>query len=237
MSQVSGVSQGPGPIPDVARDRLAASFVRPASAAQRVADALREQIVDGGLAPGTQLVEESLATGIGVSRNTVREACAQLTAERIVERVPNRGVFVASPGRAEVADLYRTRMLLEPAAVRWGAPASADFLARLRAAVDRGRACRDIGDWAGAAMANQQFHHELVALGGSRRVQELFASVLAEMRLVFHRTGDGAFHGPYVDDNDRVITLLEQGRRDEAADHLVDYLTRARDDLLARLDG
>jgi DNA-binding GntR family transcriptional regulator len=72
-------------------------MVRPAPAAHRVADALREEILAGGLRPGAQLVEESLAGTLGVSRNTVREAYALLAGERIVERIPARGVFVARP--------------------------------------------------------------------------------------------------------------------------------------------
>lgn len=224
-----------GGLSDDAQAALSASFSRPPSAATRVAEALRQQIVDGALPPGSQLVEESLATTLGVSRNTVREAYALLVGERIVERVPHRGVFVARPGSAVVRDLYLTRTLIEAAAVRWGPELTPRALIGLRGAVTAGQAARAQHDWVGVAQANQGFHRQVVDLSGSLRLTEAFSATLAEMRLVFHQTGDGAFHGPYVDDNDTVTTLLERGERDAAAEHTVVYLARARDDVLARL--
>lgn len=212
-----------------------ASLARPPLAATRVADALRQQIVDGVLPPGSQLVEESLAAALGVSRNTVREAYALLAGERIVERVPHRGVFVARPGLDVVRDLYLARTLIEAAAVRWGPGLTPAALTALRIAVGAGQAARARSDWAAVAQANQSFHRQVVDLSGSLRIREAFAATLAEMRLVFHQTGDGAFHGPYVDDNNTVTTLLERGDRGAAADHTVGYLARARDDVLERL--
>ena len=114
-------------------------------------------------------------------------------------------------------------------------PPTEQALTGLRQAVSDGRAARARGEWPAVAMANQRFHRQLVELGGSRRVTAAFASALAEMRLVFHAAGNGSFHGDYVDQNDEIVTRLEAGRREDAADYLAGYLVRARDDLLERL--
>ena len=66
------------------------------SVADRVAAELRLQLAEGLLLPGARLTESTIAEDLGVSRNTVREAFAELAAERLVVRHPNRGVFVAS---------------------------------------------------------------------------------------------------------------------------------------------
>ncbi|HET8987840.1 MAG TPA: GntR family transcriptional regulator, partial [Humibacillus sp.] len=156
------------------------------SAAERVADALREQIVDGALRSGTRLTEETIGAALGYSRNTIREAFALLLAERLAVREPNRGVFVATPTPDGIRDLYATRLLLEPAALEHGPGFSGEALGRLREIVDTARVARDRGDAAGVAQGNQEFHRAVVALAGSRRIDHLMEGVLAEMRLVFH---------------------------------------------------
>ena len=68
------------------------------SVADRVAAELRLQLAEGLLLPGARLTESTISEELGVSRNTVREAFAELAAERLVIRQPNRGVFAAEPG-------------------------------------------------------------------------------------------------------------------------------------------
>ena len=58
---------------------------------------------------------------------------------------------------------------------------------RCAAAVDEGHRAAADGRWDDLASANQHFHRALVALGGSPRLDQQMALLLAEMRLVFHR--------------------------------------------------
>lgn len=212
-----------------------ARFERPVPTAQRVASLLRDQISDGALPPGSQLVEESLAVALGVSRNTVREGFALLAGERIVDRFPSRGVFVATPGADDVRDLYQSRMMVEATAVRWGQTPERHTLEEMAACIERARSCRDERDWDGVALANQNFHRAIASLTRSERTTAWFASLLAQLRLVFHRIGDHSFHAVYIEDNARVLAALESGDREAATTCLVDYLERAREDVLRRL--
>ncbi|MCM3555613.1 GntR family transcriptional regulator [Janibacter melonis] len=206
------------------------------SAAERVSDLLREQIVDGALRSGTRLTEETISSSLGFSRNTIREAFALLTAERLVVREPHRGVFVATPTIADVRDLYHARLVLEPAALEHGPGYADDTPGRLRAIVDGALAARADGRTSGVAQGNQEFHRTIVRLSGSRRVDVLMESVLAEMRLVFHLMGDDpGFHTPYLDRNVEIVDLLEVQGRGVAATALRCYLGDARDHLLGAL--
>src|SRR5919112_1117058 len=45
------------------------------------------------------------------------------------------------------------------------------------------------GDWVAVGTANMRFHQHLVALAGSRRIDETAARLLAELRLAFHCVG------------------------------------------------
>ena len=126
------------------------------SAAERVAHALREQIVNGALRSGTRLTEETIGAALGFSRNTIREAFALLIAERLAAREPNRGVFVATPTPDDIRDLYATRQLIEPAAVEH-APGFSDEALGSRSIVDAARAARERGDDTAVAQGNQEF--------------------------------------------------------------------------------
>ena len=201
-----------------------------------VAELLRRCIIDGLLAPGTKLSEQSLGQVLGVSRNTLREAFTALHSERIVTRIPNRGVFVARPSAADVREMYRVRRLLEPAALQLPQRAAAPELAALAETVRLGRAGQAAADVEGMAHANQEFHRLVVSLAHSARLDALMAQVLAEMRLVFHAmSGEPAFHAPFVDENARILQLLAGGRRDEAAKEMGGYLGRAEHGLLRAL--
>ncbi len=204
--------------------------------AARVAEALREQISDGLLPPGSRLPEEAIGDALGVSRNTVREAFIELTAERLLVRAPNRGVFVAVLDEPQIRDIYRARRILEVGAIRNTAPGKS--AATARAAVTDGRQARDIDDPSGVANANQHFHRAIVAMAGSTRLDRLMAQMLAEMRLVFHAARETPrFYEAFVDDNDRLCTLLEQGRSAEAGDLMNAYLNRSQAEVLRTAGG
>jgi DNA-binding GntR family transcriptional regulator len=216
--------------------RIPARATTAPAAAERVANALREQIVDGALRSGTRLTEETISAALGFSRNTIREAFVLLVAERLAVREPNRGVFVATPTADDIRDLYATRRLIEPAALEHGPGLSDETLGRLREIVAGAREARERADTEGLAQGNQAFHRAVVALAGSERLDALMAGVLAEMRLVFHLMDEEAgFHEPYLDRNQAIIGDLEAGDRAGAAAALRAYLTDAEEHLLSVL--
>jgi DNA-binding GntR family transcriptional regulator len=210
-----------------------------ASTAERVADVLRDLVIEGRILPGTKLAEDSIAEALQISRNTLREAFRLLNHERLVVHELNRGVFVRVLVEADVVDIYRMRRILEGAALRcWGGSASAvrgrdRGVLHVRSAVSMGVAAAEAGDWAGVGTANMHFHRAIAGLAGSTRIDEIMSQLLAELRLIFHvmpRVRD--FYEPYLGDNEHIATLLEAGRSDDAAEALLDYLDRAERQLL-----
>jgi DNA-binding GntR family transcriptional regulator len=75
--------------------------------------ALRQAILSGNVAPGQRLVEEELAGMFGVTRASLRAALIDLTAEGLVERVPNRGARVRVVSPEEAIAITECRMALE----------------------------------------------------------------------------------------------------------------------------
>jgi DNA-binding GntR family transcriptional regulator len=74
---------------------------------------LRQAILSGDMAPGQRLVEEELAGLLAVTRASLRAALFDLTAEGLVERIPNRGARVRAVTRDEAVAITECRMALE----------------------------------------------------------------------------------------------------------------------------
>ena len=74
---------------------------------------LREAILGGDMAPGQRLVEEELAGMLAVTRASLRAALFDLTAEGLVERIPNRGARVRVITLDEAVAITECRMALE----------------------------------------------------------------------------------------------------------------------------
>lgn len=196
------------------------------SVAERVAHELRFQLAEGLLLPGARLTEAALAEELGVSRNTVREAFAELASERLLVRQPNRGVFVASLGAGDIHDVYTVRRAIEVSTIRNGG--TTEQIAAVRAAVDEGKKAAAANDNEGLGSANQHFHRAIVAMAGSRRLDTIMSQVLAEMRLFFHKaTVDAEFYSGYLEDNEQICAALEAGDEERASELLLAYLDRS----------
>jgi DNA-binding GntR family transcriptional regulator len=79
----------------------------------RAHDELRRAILSGDMAPGQRLVETELAEVFSVNRASMRAALMDLTAEGLVERIPNRGARVRMITKAEAVAITECRMALE----------------------------------------------------------------------------------------------------------------------------
>lgn len=200
-----------------------------------VADSLRQRIISGDFAPGTRLSEESLAKAENVSRNTLREAFRVLQEQRLVEHLPNRGVFVASPRRSDVADIYRVRRWIETRAL---ATASVDHpqIDAMRLAVLDAESALRRGDWQAVGTANMVFHAAIVALADSPRLIRLFRDLSAELRLAFlELKSPEDLHGPFVPRNRALLATFEAAGGAAAAAELDAYLADSLAYLLTTL--
>ena len=90
-------------------------------ASDRAYSALREQILDGELAPGTLLAEVEQSTRLGVSRTPLREALSRLAADGLVSSHSGRGVVVTDVPLTRISELFEVRSALEEQAARLAA--------------------------------------------------------------------------------------------------------------------
>ena len=137
----------------------------------------------GSFAPSQQLFETKLAASFHTSRGPVREALHQLSAEGLLRRERNRGVFVISLDLAVVSDLYLARGVVEEAAALIVARFKRPRLAGLEDAMARMRQATKRGNWAQIVDADLAFHEALVEASRSRHLIRMFRSLSAETRM------------------------------------------------------
>jgi DNA-binding GntR family transcriptional regulator len=210
----------------------------PPATAERIADVLRQRMVEGVLPPGMPLREATIASQLGVSRNTLREALRLLVASGLVEVRLYRGAVVKALTPGELRDIYRVRRILELQAVEESAIATQDAIDRVGAAVRRAEEAVAEQAWKQVGTASLRFHQALVGLLGSHRVDSFFQNIVAQLRLAFAQTAtDEAFQPPWVPRDRLIFELLRTGRRTEARSELRAYLEDSERAVLDLLRG
>lgn len=149
-------------------------FKRPPTAQEAVLIELRRAILEGELAPGTQIVQETLAERLGLSRVPIREALKILEGEGQVSYSPHRGYFVTELDFDELREVYRIRRILETEAALLGVPrlTEQDLAGMATAIGDLAAASRD-GDMVTMTAANRRFHFAVIEASGLRRLARM----------------------------------------------------------------
>jgi DNA-binding GntR family transcriptional regulator len=162
-------------------------LVVPRKLAADAAAILREQILAGGLRRGTHLVEAKLASRLGVSRGTIREAFKTLVADGLIEEEPRRGAFVVTLSADDVREIYEVRAAVESSAARLLARrADAEAIEELAAVVAEIRAAARSGDLPAVRRADLRFHERLCALSGNGRIHEIFVRYVPVIQTLLH---------------------------------------------------
>ena len=156
------------------------------STVDALADALRSEILDGGLPAGAWLRERELTESFGVARHSLRAALRALAAEGLVKIEPNRGAHVAELTPDDVRWLYELRTALELEAAhlalerndgRLPLPVHA-ALAKLQDAC-----AGDDPPWSAINEAHAALHTAIVRAARSPRIAAAHAALSGEMRL------------------------------------------------------
>lgn len=181
---------------DSVRERLLAGRADPGrasgSAADRVHDALRADLLAGHLSYGERLVEEQLAERFHTSRTPVREALRRLETDGHVVRDPAGGVRPNPPRVSAMRDVYAVRFVLEDLVVtlaaRGAGQADREALERLRVEWLELREAwpqlRDQIDWPDFVHADESFHEGIARASGNRAALRYLRDVNERIRLL-----------------------------------------------------
>jgi DNA-binding GntR family transcriptional regulator len=196
--------------------------------AQTIAQALREQILSGELAPNTRVTQRDLAAKFGFSPMPARDAVKMLLAEGLVVQEGSKTIVVAPVNAADFIEIMDMRTILEPRALELSIPnlTEADF-AEARAALALSGTTSEHRQ----IVANHwSFHRALYKRAGRPRLLNLIEQ--HHNLLVRYLLPDWAQFGvmdEWGPDETELIELVEARRVPEAVEWLRQDLGYAKD--------
>src|ERR1700730_10334748 len=214
------------------------SQIHRVSVADQVASVLRQRILNGELRPGTPLQEVPLASSLGVSRNTMREATRILSLENLLKRSIHRGVAVSQLSLKDVQEIYHLRRMLEISGVLGAKNSRSEVLPELRDAVEGyERAVRE-RDWLRAVGFDFQFHSLLIRFHRNRRLESFYQRVIGELRMgmvLVDRSHDDP--GALLPVHRKMYQLLAAGKLKHCAAGLAQHLDDSESRLSRVMNG
>ncbi|MTI01366.1 GntR family transcriptional regulator [Roseibium sp. RKSG952] len=198
---------------------------------QRAVRDLRQMILSGELAAGTDHLESELAETLGMSRTPIREAALMLESKGLLEMRPRKGVRILPVSSDDMREIYDILTELESLAAQRAAEAgySEDELAVLAGSIakmDQAIEAEDLEAW---AEADELFHQELVRLGGNKRVEAIVAMMSDQVRRARATT---LFIRPLPvksnEDHRVVFQAISEGRPDVARERHREHRLQAK---------
>jgi DNA-binding GntR family transcriptional regulator len=155
---------------------------------------LREQILYGGIKPGSAVTLRGLADELGVSPMPVREAVRRLIAERALLLQDNRRVMVPPMTRDTFDQILFARRALEPElAARALAKLTKRDIAAIQATDNAIDTAMRAGDTEGYMRANHHFHFSIYRRSEALTLVALVESIWLQfgpfMRMAYGRIG------------------------------------------------
>ena len=186
---------------------------------QQVVRLIREDILNGVLAPGQRLVENALCEAYGVSRTVIREALRQLETERLILVRANLGPIVTVLSQSEIKAIYVVRAALEGLAGRLFAhnatPAQCRDMIHLRDRLDKEYRKGDVDS---REFIKADFYRQLCAGTANNVLTESLGSIHARIA-IFRRYAfvDPARIEPSISELEAIINAVARDRDPDAA--------------------
>ncbi len=149
--------------------------------AQAAYSRIKQDILEGRIAPDSLLSERDLAERLGISRTPLRSAMSRLVNERVVDRLANGALIVRTVTAEQLLDIVQLRRTLESeAAARAAGFGLTDELSALRRPM---AALAEGADFDVFWHLDEQFH---LAVARAARLQ-LLPAILTEQRAIARR--------------------------------------------------
>ena len=132
---------------------------------EQVHEAILLEIAAGKLTPGTRIIQEQIASELGVSRQPVQQALLLLRNQGLLRDAPGRGLIVAPLDPDHIRQMYEVRAVLEGLAFKKAAennPALAQ--SQGPQLIDKGRKAVKSGQVTELISADMAFHHFVYSL-------------------------------------------------------------------------
>ena len=178
------------------------------------------------LPPQTKLTELGLCEIYGLARHSVRKVLAQLAEDGLVDLLPNRGAYIASPSSQEGSEMFELRQALERLVVQNVADqASAARLTHLKDMVQREHEAWNKGDRQTWIRLSADFHVELAKLSGNALLTDMLRRLVSRTTLLIASIESPRQNVCSFDDHLDILAKLEAGDKSGAVKSMARHLS------------
>ncbi len=196
---------------------------------------LRKMIINGKLAPGQKIVQEKLASQMGISRTPLRVALHMLEAENLIEPKNKTGFKVKTIDNKEILEIFDCRIALESTAAGILAknisPADAQKLSRFFQPYENKKG----GEYDSYKKTDTQFHDFIVEKCGNKYLYKLFK----QGNLITYIERIGLIRPPEftLDDHLDIIRAILAHDPDAAEKAMKSHLIKSKEVIEERMKG
>ena len=196
-------------------------------------DYLREQIVNGSLAPGQRVTLAEMSTACAMSQMPVREAMLRLQREGLLENEPHQGMRVVELSLRDARELFAIRTELEGLAAYDACEAKDPCLvAELQAINCRFIDALAVTDLTTLGSANWAFHQRIRQASGNAQLGRMLHDLWAgsQRYRMGYKLIPGRAHCT-IDEHARIISAMSSGDPERARAAARAHIWRAWTDL------
>lgn len=209
------------------------NVVQHGTSQQRVYQEIKKSIIDGTIAFGQRLSEDSLAKMFQVSRTPVREAIFQLAQESLVSKKENSHFYVRRPSEEELEDLFDLRIVLNNLLIdKLTAHRDERVIEALERNVEKCKSL-DETDTVGLNYALSEFHSTMCAGAKSPYVERFLSSMMDHMlisrAIALEIPGVRAM---LISDHERIVAAIKAGNKDEAKKRMREHTSNTKQKIL-----
>ena len=191
-----------------------------------------EAIIDQRLAPGTKLSEAALCEAFGVGRMRIRQSLLLLASREVVELLPNRGAFVASPSAEQAREVFEARLMIEPDVARLAAERATDEnLKMLERHLRLEHEAHHSGKRRDAIRLSGQFHVLLAEIADNAVALRMVKELVTRTSLIIGIFGSPGVSNCRDDDHDEIFQAFRSRRGDLALQLMADHLRHIEEHL------
>lgn len=198
---------------------------------EQVYQQIKDMILNGELKPGQKLIQEDLASKLGVSRTPLLTAFRSLEKELLVELIPRRGAFVRENTDDDLIHVFDIRLSIEPLASGEAAlritPEGLKIIEKRHKEFTEAVAA---GNRILYRRADYDFHYSIMELSANPYIPKMLSSV----NLISISNVSGLVTDPEISlaGHERIMDALRNGNPDEAKAAMTYHLNLARNKLM-----
>lgn len=207
---------------------------------ERVITILRDAIINGELLPGQPLVGTELASQIGVSQATLRDAIYALSLEGLVDTVAYHVSTVKQLSKKDIEDLFGVRSMLESYAIRQivAAEKRSPALRDLFAICDEMEAAAALDSLTDVNRIDRRFHSALIEHSGNELLGVLWSSVAQRVQQVMSLSNLQQGDLRQIAVNHRaIVTVMENEDTEEAVRLMNAHISYQADEIAEGWNG